>query len=1056
MTGISSFFAEFVIAPFALEECRQGTSSEPGRMRPFSDAVTASASTTSTTAVATTVRREQRVSPCCSARPLAIGIVAVSMSFALIYFLMIVPLTQTIIPTPFPSTSTSSSEPGHSTTVFQPTDTPLINSTLIISTTENIPETTKDPLYQFIDDKHHRLQIPLIHIPLLYEVKLKLFIPWKPSVNYGADNFIVEGHVRVHFVSGGGSRVLLHSDSEQHVGECVVRDEFGREIFVKHVGRGFPQILDLHLATDMIHGMNYTLDVAFRRHMELETAAGLFAVPYTYENETRYVIATHLQVSEARTVFPCIDVPEVKAQFDTVIIHPTGTTAIANMMDNSTVVDGGWTTTTFRRTPPMSTYLFAFSVSDYPYLEVFSSRGVRSRIYVDPSKVDAAQLVTNSISPVLDFYEDYFGIPYPLEKLDVIIVPALSVTAMENWGLITIRQSDALFKKGQFAITQKHNILEIISHEVAHQWFGNLVTMKWWNDLWLNEGFATLISVRAVDFLENTTWRYEDRSAELQCVALRIDQMDGMVPVSGSKFSNLGRYMDARPKLNAIVYKKSSIIIRMIERLIEEDIFKQGLRRFLNSFLYKNADHEDLFNVLLYVHDSSAGGHLSGQNFSLSDVMDTWVRQAHFPVVHVNRKEGSIVTLRQEKYEHIPYDPPRPNEQVWKIPIFYDDPVSSKHKVFWLTDKQPKVFDMGGQLVVDPHQLTYMRLRYDMEMYSDITMALLHDYNSIPANSRSRLIDDTMAMAEFGQLSYKVSFNITMYMSRETSYRPFQTFSAYLDFFLPRMYIHESWPIYKEYLEIILGAQYDKFYNQGLDVDMDNDMDVFETRNLVVQRACTIGYAPCIKMAKEKFAELRKNCSEDHQLLSTKSCNQIPYYLRSSVYAAAISHGSQEDFEFLFKKWNMEHYIMERDNIFTGLCNTNVRNNSDLTWRALLKNRARENIMARAGACSKHLVNNSFILDLFYEDSEYLKELTETADHALSGVLILVVRNIYSKEDIVRLDEMLKPHPIFSKHLGGNRYHAMERIKWRKVVAPFFAGNASEAIEEMRKIQIAV
>ncbi|EFP08938.1 hypothetical protein CRE_17999 [Caenorhabditis remanei] len=404
---------EFVIAPFALEECRRGgaSSSEPARMRPFSDAVTAASTsrTTTTTAVATTVvSSSEEHSPCCSARPLAIGVVAVSMSFALIYFLMIVPLTTTILPV------TSSPPPFDLSTVSHTTVTlPSTASTTVI------PEitTTEDPLYKYIDDKHHRLQIPLIHIPQLYEVKLKLFVPWNPSVNYGTDNFIVEGHVRVHFTSGGGSRVLLHSDSEQHVGECLVKDEFGREIFVKHVGRGFPQVLDLHLAADMIHGMNYTLDVAFRRHIRRESAAGLFAVPYTHGNETRYVVATHLQISEARTVFPCIDVPEVKAQFDTIIIHPTGTTAIANMMDNSTVVEGGWTTTTFRRTPPMSTYLFALSVSDYPYLERYSSRGVRSRVYCDPSKLDSAQLLTDTISPVLDFYEDYFGIPYPLEKL---------------------------------------------------------------------------------------------------------------------------------------------------------------------------------------------------------------------------------------------------------------------------------------------------------------------------------------------------------------------------------------------------------------------------------------------------------------------------------------------------------------------------------------------------------------------------------------------------------------------------------------------------------------
>lgn len=190
-----------------------------------------------------------------------------------------------------------------------------------------------------------------------------------------------------------------------------------------------------------------------------------------------------------------------------------------------------------------------------------------------------------------------------------------------------------------------------------------------------------------------------------------------------------------------------------------------------------------IINSVFSVHDSSAGGHLSGQNFSLSDVMDTWIRQAHFPIVHVNRKEGSIVTLRQERYEvriHLdnplilifqPYlvPPQRVHDYVWKIPIFYDDPVSSKHKVFWITDKQPVVFDMGGQLVVDPHQLTYTRLRYDLSMYSDITMKLLEDYTAIPTNSRSRLLDDSLAMAEHGHISYQVPFNISMYMAQEVS-----------------------------------------------------------------------------------------------------------------------------------------------------------------------------------------------------------------------------------------------------------------------------------------------
>ncbi|CAB3397680.1 unnamed protein product [Caenorhabditis bovis] len=335
---------------------------------------------------------------------------------------------------------------------------------------------------------------------------------------------------------------------------------------------------------------------------------------------------------------------------------------------------------------------------------------------------------------------------------------------MENWGLITCRQAEGLYYPKRFPISQKHNVQEVISHEVAHQWFGNLVTMKWWNNLWLNEGFATMISYRAVDFLENTTYRYQDMTSNMMCQVLRTDQNEASISVSSKGDEEVQKIITQR----VIIYRKAAIITRMIERLVQEDIFQKGLHRFLNTFMYKNADHDDLFNVLTYVHDSSSGGHLTGQNFSLSDVMDTWLRQASFPVVHVNRKEGSVVTLRQERYKHNPRAKKNAKDSyVWKIPIFYDDPVSGSHKVFWITDRYPVVFDMVGEVLIDPHQLTYMRVRYDMSMYSDITMKLISNHESIPINSRSRLIDDTLAMAENQQISYQVPFNMTLYLPNE-------------------------------------------------------------------------------------------------------------------------------------------------------------------------------------------------------------------------------------------------------------------------------------------------
>ncbi|CAI5451507.1 unnamed protein product [Caenorhabditis angaria] len=261
---------------------------------------------------------------------------------------------------------------------------------------------------------------------------------------------------------------------------------------------------------------------------------------------------------------------------------------------------------------------------------------------------------------------------------------------MENWGLITVRQAEALFMEKKFPILQKHQTQEVIAHEVAHQWFGNLVTMKWWNNLWLNEGFATMIGVKAIDFLANTTTQYSEMSPEYMCLSLRQDQKLNSIAVSHERNDSNG-FLDSNSRI--IVYKKAAIIIRMIERLVEEDVFQEGLHRFLDKHRYSNADHMDLFDELTHVHSSSSGGHLSGQVFSLNDVMDTWLRQPSFPVVHVRRENSSHLVLNQQRYNHNPRIRSDRENFTWIIPIFHDDPITQKHKVVWIVDKNEILFN---------------------------------------------------------------------------------------------------------------------------------------------------------------------------------------------------------------------------------------------------------------------------------------------------------------------------------------------------------------------------
>ncbi|CAI2355058.1 unnamed protein product [Caenorhabditis sp. 36 PRJEB53466] len=267
------------------------------------------------------------------------------------------------------------------------------------------------------------------------------------------------------------------------------------------------------------------------------------------------------------------------------------------------------------------------------------------------------------------------------------------------------------------------------------------------------------------------------------------------------------------------------------------------------------------------------------------------------------------------------------------------------------------------------------------------------------------------------------------------------------------MFVDDRWPVYQEYLRYIWGAPFDRFHKEGLDVDLDGDVDSYNTREIVVFRACLIGYEPCIKMSMELFGQLRRNCSGTDQLLSGIDCNTIPLYLRQHVYSAAIAHGTQEDFDFLLEKYTKEHYLLERDRIFHGMCGTDSRENSAKMWLYLVENPARENFFTRAVACSKKLTRKTLMMDFFVKRPSLLAEVRTKLGNKLNALLLLAHRQIYTREQCDQFDKMVEPLGEYGRSAGQLRYQTLARIEWREAVAAHIAGNASEALAEMKKLQ---
>ncbi len=483
----------------------------------------------------------------------------------------------------------------------------------------------------------------------------------------------------------------------------------------------------LHITTGSPVRGRFVLEIDFAGVLN-DRLLGFYRSQYKVGSKTKYMATTQFEAADARRAFPCWDEPQAKATFDIAITAESNYMAVSNMPAVSRRKLGRKTRHRFDTTPVMSTYLVYLGVGEFEYI---SGRSGRTSVRVITTRGNKAhgRFSLDLAKRLLASYEKYFGIKYPLPKLDLLAIPDFAAGAMENWGAITFRETILLYDPRTSSTRTKQFIAEVISHEIAHQWFGNLVTMRWWNDLWLNESFATFMATKFVDMFY-PEWELWDQFVEdAMNTAMDLDSLKSTHPIDVKVDSPA----QIREIFDAISYDKGGCILRMLENYVGEPSFRKGLRRYLSQFKYQNAAGDDLWSAI---------GEASGK--PVKSMVNSWLRQPGFPVLEVS-KNGTGVRLRQKRFLLEPDK--RHQRGLWQIPV--DVSAGTRHQGHLLTSKSKNIrVPENSTPIVNRGRNGFYRTKYDAGILLDLKM--LVDQKRIPHVDRWAVQNDLFALCMSG------------------------------------------------------------------------------------------------------------------------------------------------------------------------------------------------------------------------------------------------------------------------------------------------------------------
>ncbi len=494
---------------------------------------------------------------------------------------------------------------------------------------------------------------------------------------------------------------------------------------------------------------DWTLHLSFRGALN-DRLVGFYRSVFTDDDGVERTIATtHFEATDARMAFPCWDEPDLKASFGVTLIVPEELTALSNGPEIAREPAGdGRVRIRFADTMVMSTYLVCFVVGPLVVTEALDARGVPVRVACRPGHEHLAAFALDIAVASLNWFGDYYAIAYPDAKLDNVALPDFAQGAMENLGCVTYRETLLLLDPEAATPAERLDVAETVAHELAHMWFGDLVTMRWWNGIWLNEAFATFMSYLCVDAL-HPDWRVWETFLRNRANALEVDSLESTrtieYPVSSPH--------DASGMFDTLTYTKGGAVLRMLEQWLGPERFRDGIRRYLASHAYANTETHDLWDAL----EEETGE-------PVRRVMDAWIFQKGYPAIAVAR-HGDVLRFSQRRF--IPSDPH--DATTWPVPLLVRQVGPTGSREDWLMIEadgaELGLIDPDALVVANATGASFVRVFYDDDLRARLEARALRDLSPV---ERQGLLDDTWAAVVAGDASVDAFLDLVAGFRDET------------------------------------------------------------------------------------------------------------------------------------------------------------------------------------------------------------------------------------------------------------------------------------------------